>query len=334
MITFAQTIALAGLGTWLCQLVFVLMQNQSFAIISNLMFCLVAVLRVLDSTHISEMLVGQLGGGAFPLALLGAASFAFHQDTASSNKHTLDIFMTSILVSHVLYVSTTISLIGLLPLVSRKRLRRFISNACGFAYIVSIFLLSIYYHTIYANQSGTYIVLGTLTILATVTTRLLLLLKTKSLTVPVIFTTAAEIIVAIVVLLSAVVCQGEILGSTLPMSSADYDLYHGMWHVQLAVLTGLLYSRLADASETIRKNAAVDIKPNYLELFGLFILFVQAVVLMVLKETRVTIKTSKQFFFAYSFLYLVYALIVFVATLRSTPSDEGDKTPLNRANSV
>lgn len=254
----------------------------------------------LATHHSAASLVGQSGGSAMILVLMGASSFAFHRESQlNSPAHTLDILFGWVLVSHLFYVCCSVSVLGylrwLLPDALEPPVMRVLRAALSFSFLLVIVLLMAFYDTVYEHQAFLYSVLGPGAALFGATLRALLVLVEGQSNGRAVFLAIVEGVVLLTVVVAAIYAQGELAGRTLTQATTprEYDFYHGNWHFLLAVATSVLYSRTADAARVVQDSYEICIcELPFFDKVGIGVLFLYSVCVMLLKELAVDLDVS------------------------------------------
>lgn len=280
-----------------------------FSTMTNVCFVAAAYQRELVSIvpwRSASALLGLLAAAPLVYLLLGASSLAFHADPQlNSPAHSFDILFGWLLVMHVAYVCAAIVLLGLVQRFQGakgvRRARPFVSVA----FVLAVILIVVNYDAVYKYQAEFIIAFGAIAAVFGGICRFSLTSAQSDGLFKPIFIAIVEILVALTTVVAAILAQCELLGiryqkfDTLdsPNSSRFYDFYHGMWHALLALVTALLYSRVAIAARLVsgqvnRQVACVCTFPT-LDYVAVALLFVYSVLVAVLKETRVDLEVSK-----------------------------------------
>lgn len=276
-VTVAQAVAIIGYSTapdWIV----------SFATLSNLSY----VFSGLYAHFAITPRGGALVSPAFPLLLLGWSSFAFHGDVDNSNKHTLDIFGGWVVVSHLAAAAVHAALTEILIELKPTRLFVFVADWIFVALFTTTFLaIAFAYATVYSHQLEFYLGCAGVAIVTSMLVRVrLALLQSRSAGIAVF-----EAMCVFAVAILAVFVQGHLLGrkSTYKSDPGRYDLQHGCWHIQLALVVSLLNVRYRDIlDQSLQPIDEQDhiLDSTVLDAFGLLCYTIQALVVMILKETE------------------------------------------------
>ena len=321
----------------LCQIVSVIVYlctpgwNEAFATTSNVAYMVSGVY----SSFRKSVRWGGLANPAFPLLFLGVASFSFHQEQAHSNKHTLDILGGWLLVVHLASIS-----IGAFvsELVSEIKILRFGTQFVDFVFVIvfaPLFLLvCTFYSSVYNNQLWFYgACLVPSVVLALVIRMRLSSCKYSSIQIAV-----SESVEALGIAISATFVQGELVGRrvTYATDPAAYDLFHGMWHIQLALAVGVLHVRFANLSNQVddtlkdKTQRTIDNK-SFFASIGKGVFFVQAVILIALKETSVSIVWVQVVLVSVSAIHFIHLCFLLYTKFTSRPKvdvNNRDRVPL------
>lgn len=257
--------------------------EESFATMSNLAYVLSGCYHSFHTKPRS----GSLANPAFPLLFLGVSSFAFHgEPVGSSQKHTIDIISGWVVVLHLACTAMSAAVTEVASEVKMLRPYAYLVDT-GFVIVFSsgFLVISVMYSQVYSNQLLFYMVCASSAVVFTLLIRIRLS-KLKPLSVAI---TVFEAVAAFSIAVSAVFLQGELVGRRLSNSTNKemYSLFHGMWHVQLALVVSLLNVRYADVLEQTKQplrdqDHITDI--GILDAIGVFVFFVQSAVLLVMKE--------------------------------------------------
>lgn len=276
-VTVAQAVAIIGYST-------AVQWKVSFATLSNLSY-------VFSGLYVHFAITprgGALVSPAFPLLFLGSSSFAFHGDLGNGSKHSLDIFGGWVIVTHLAAAAIHAALTEILIELKPTRLFVFVADWIFVAlFTTTFFAIAFAYATVYSHQLEFYLGCAGVAIVASMLVRVrLALLQSRSASIAIF-----EAVCAFVVAISAVVVQGSLLGrkSTYNNDPGRYDLQHGCWHIQLALVVSLLNVRYRDILD--QSLQPIDEQDHILDLtvldaFGLLCNTIQALVVMILKETE------------------------------------------------
>jgi hypothetical protein len=286
--------------------------------------------------HSATMLVGQMAGGSTMLVLMGASSFAFHRESQmNSPAHTLDIVFGWLIVSHVFYVSFSVSLLALVHRLTRKnpqsRARGVVRSILSLCFLVVIAMLMTFYDDVYSNQRWFMIGTGVSAAVFGAVCRGILVWEEGEVRRNALVLAAVEMVVALTAVLAAVLAQGELLGRPLSRSTdeAGYDFYHGQWHFLLALVVALLYSRAADAARIVQGTHAVCVCTlPFLDWGAEILIFLYSVLVIAFKEGEVSIIYAKGILGMLAGLFFFHGL---VTTLVSLFGDAGDPLVTPRA---
>jgi len=219
------------------------------------------------------------------LILIGASSLAFHSESVLFTPlHSFDILFGWLLILTIAFTSISTSFYAW----AGRKLTRQLHSVTFVGFMVCICALILSYDVIYSHQLEFYIPLASLAILASVVSRMILVGKRPSATT--IGYAVGEILILITVAVSAVFCQGELLGRRVARENdADaYDVFHGIWHYLLASVCCIVFVRSLSVARMIEANYPVCIcKPSRLDILGEISLFVFSISSLVLKEINV-----------------------------------------------
>ena len=227
--------------------------ESTFATLSNICFVGAGLYHEHRAPHRrgAVKLAGSLASSSLPLILIGVSSFAFHiASDVGSNAHTLDIFMGWVLVLHVATIPVVVAVASFVP----TRFSKFVSRlVLSTGIVVALFLFASFYDGMYRNQKYFYLVSGSIAMAASALCRRLLMYDNNKLTFVPSALAFAELVVGVVVVISAVFSQGELLGRRVSLSSdaRRYDIFHGQWHFLLATISSASYARAGDAANRL-----------------------------------------------------------------------------------
>jgi hypothetical protein len=254
-------ITLAGVAAHIARLVAPRDSPHVFATVSNGALLCAGLLCPLDD-------------GALAVMLAGAASLAFHAEYAlGAYAHTLDIALGWVLVAHLAFapllagarfVARNLGITDESPLSWLRVLGRIaIYAVLGTAFVLMFALYDSVYHNDAVGGNGQlvlYLICAPVAALALVVERVFVLTQPPpaqrtGLLHP--YAEAAlETAVLLLVLAAAVTAQGELLGRSLTAKKqpAEYDLFHGQWHVLIAVVAAVAYQRSYDVNRLARRE--------------------------------------------------------------------------------
>ena len=286
--------------------------------------------------HSATLLVGQMAGGSIVFVLMGASSFAYHRDSQmNSPAHTLDIMFGWLLVSHVFYVSASVSILAMVryctPDSNDARGTRVVRSALSFGYLVIVVVIMTYYDAIYSHQIEFYFVAGPAAAIFGGICRFILVYEEEQLHWPAVRIAIAEMVVALTAVFAAILAQGELLGRKLNRVTTpdEYDFYHGQWHFLLALVVALLYSRAADAARIVQGTHRVCVCTlPFLDVMAELTIFIYALLVIVFKESSASLILAKGILGALSGVFVTHGLIV---VLVSAFGDAGDPLVTPRA---
>jgi hypothetical protein len=240
-----------------------------FATISNLSYVAVAAfLKTVDVNTRRDLKrerisAGFLDDGASVLAFLGAGSFAFHISQETGTKqHVLDVVLGVVLVAHCAFAA-----VATLACVLLKRVLSSVLVATNVAWLVALVAMFSKFDFIYdefrvagldsGGGSGFYLVFGGVAALTVLGSRFLFYRVNADDPASRRIARAAfllELVAMSSVLAGALWAQCTILPPHCKYDDdpSSYDLFHGNWHVLLAVATGYVYLRSADLRSAIQ----------------------------------------------------------------------------------
>jgi hypothetical protein len=224
------------------------------------------------------------------LVLLGASSLAFHSESVLFKPlHSFDILFGWMLVLTVAFTSISTSFYAW----AGRKLTRQLHSATFVGFMMCICALILSYDVIYAHQLEFYIPLACVAILASVVSRIILVGKRPNAST--VGYAVGEILILIIMAVSAVFSQGELLGRHVTRENdADaYDLFHGIWHYLLASVCCIVFVRSLSVARMVEANYPVCVcKPSRFDILGEVALFVFASASLILKEANVDHMTS------------------------------------------
>lgn len=224
------------------------------------------------------------------LILIGASSLSFHsQSVLFAPAHSFDILFGWLLVVTLVFTASSVSFYAW----AGRRLTKQLHVNLFVTFLTGIAALIIGYDTIYNHQLQFYIALACIAIVCAVISRIILVGKRPSLSV--IGFALAEIVILVCVAISAVLCQGELLGATLSResNSEDYDHFHGIWHILLSYVSSIVFVRSLSVARMIELNYPVCIcRPSVADIFGELSMFAFSITAVVLKESRLETPTT------------------------------------------
>ena len=250
-------VALAAVGAHVARLAASRDSPHVFAAVSNGAYLCAGLLCPLDD-------------GALAVMLAGAASLAFHaQYTLGSYAHTLDIALGWVLVVHLAFAPV---LAGARFAAARLRLTddapwwwlRVIGRIAFYAVLATaLTLMFALYDSVYHGDGGQlvlYLIAAPVAALALAVERVFVLTQPppaeRAGPLHPYAEAVLETAVLLLVLAAAVTAQGELLGRSLTAAAqpAAYDLFHGQWHILLAVVATAAYQRAYDVNRLARNE--------------------------------------------------------------------------------
>ena len=282
-------VALAAVGAHVARLAASRDSPHVFAAVSNGAYLCAGLLCPLDD-------------GALAVMLAGAASLAFHaQYTLGTYAHTLDIALGWVLVVHLAFapvlagarfVAAHLSLTDNNP---QWWWLRVVGRIAFYAALGTAFVLMFaLYDSVYHGDGGQlvlYLIAAPIAALALAVERVFVLTQPApaeraGLLHPYV-EAALETVVVLLAVAAAVTAQGELLGRSLTheQQPAAYDLFHGQWHILIAVVATAAYQRAYDVNRLARGELEHCVcHSNAAELALLGGLGVYAVLVIALKE--------------------------------------------------
>ena len=259
--------------------------EESFATMSNLAYIFSGCYHHFYT--IPRM--GSLFNPAFPLLLLGVSSFSFHGEPQGHlQKHTLDIWAGWVVVLHLACVTASTAVNEILSEIALLRTHAVWTDV-GFVVLFSsvALVVSALYTQVYTEQLLLYVV----GVVSASVFAFVIRLRLSSCTASSLAGALFEFVATILLGISAVYIKGELVGTQLSYASQPelYDVLHGQWHIQLALVVSLVHVRCADALEQTTQPLYHQDHISGLtlsEISWLATFAVQAVVLFVLKELR------------------------------------------------
>lgn len=282
-----------------------------FATLTNLNFLSASLYRVgvvLRERHSSSPLVGQLAGSSLIYAFIGGSSFAYHAvSEMNSPAHAFDILFGWTLVMHVTFVCFAITVFALMKYVlwgwNTLVNLAYVRTALSLLLLTGVTLLMTFYDEVYAVQKEFYFIMGPSAAVFGAICRFILIYRDDKVNRMALLIAVAELVVGLLIVFSAIVCQCELLGRTIRRNSYGteegdldnklYDFFHGHWHFFLAMVTSLLYSRGADAARVVQGSHLVCVCTlPYLDSFAYVILAVYSILLIWFKEAEYSLDAS------------------------------------------
>lgn len=216
------------------------------------------------------------------LALLGASSLAFHSESVLFQpSHSFDILFGWMLILNIAFTSFCVAVYAW---AGRRRTRQF-HSAAFVSFLGAFSILILGYDWVYTHQLEYYIPVASFAIVCAVVSRMILVGKRP--TASTFAYAVGEIIILICIAVSAVFCQGELLGTKLSRESTPdiYDLFHGNWHFLLSTVASVVSVRSLSVARMIEKDVPVCVcKPSTLDVAGEIALFVYACSVVLAKE--------------------------------------------------
>lgn len=301
--------------------------NESFATVSNVAY----IASGCYHNFYNKPRSGSLANPAFPLLFLGVSSFAFHEEPVGhQQKHSFDIIGGLIVVLHLACAAIAAVVTELF---SEIEILQAYTGWVDYAFVglfsAALLVLEVFYSQIYGNQLLFYMVcVGVVVVLAfTIRARLSKCRPCMQRAVAISVGIALfESVMALGVAISAVFLQGELLGKKLSYSTNNelYNLFHGFWHLQLGLTVSLLHVRFADVlqqtTEPVNNQSHIT-ELAVLDAFGLTAFFLQASVLLVMKEGGASVGSIQVVLYAGSVLHAVHiGRLVYITYRKQKPT--------------
>jgi hypothetical protein len=308
-----------------------------FATLTNLSFLGASLYRVgvvLSERHSSSPLVGQLAGSSLIYAFMGGSSFAYHAESVLlSPAHSFDILFGWVLVMHVTFVCFSIVVFAIMKysLWGWNTLANmaYVRTALSLSLLTGVTLLMTFYDEVYSIQQEFFFIMGPSAAVFGAMCRFILIYRDDKVNRMAVLIAVLELIVALLIVFSAIVCQCELLGRKIQrnddgteegdLNNKLYDFFHGHWHFLMAMVTSLLYSRGADAARVVQGSHLVCVCTlPYLDSFAYLILSMYAILLIWFKESEYGLNAS----LAVGTTMTSFLVLHAIATLLSWASDD------------
>lgn len=219
------------------------------------------------------------------LTLLGSSSFAFHSESVLFQPfHSFDILFGWLLVLNVAFTALSVSFYAW----AGRRLTRQLHTSIFVGFLIAISALLIGYETVYKFQLEFMTAMATTGIVCAVISRMLLIGERPKATT--IGYAIGEMLVLICIVISAMSCQGELIGRPITRDTAlgVYDISHGVWHFLLSTAASIVYIRSLSVARMVEVGNSICVcRPSRLDMLGELALLVFAVAASVLKEVDV-----------------------------------------------
>ena len=238
-----------------------------------------------------DFFIGQLGFITMLYVLVSASSFSFHR-TAKINvpAHSFDILFSILLLCHVFYMVVSVCFYWVV-LCTFPKFKNFFLLLLSIFYMICIFFIITQYDAVYKNQSYLYFTIVPLTALFYIPLRLKFTCTTTHSRMAAVF----ESIVLLTSIIAGVNAQCEIFGVRYSASSNDheyYDFYHGQWHFLFAIITVIVYRRVAQVASNKKSDICIY-ESHCIDQIGLALLFIYSTTVIVSKETKMNIIAAK-----------------------------------------
>lgn len=278
------TLPLALLSSWTNFL--------DFSVISNGAFIAAALFQEFETRSASQKTT-LLKSAPVILAMIGAFSFTFHTNMGMhTSLHTLDIFFGWVLALH-----GAGSGIGCaLTLIARNRgiESRFLLALPFVLFVIALHLLAGFYDEVYDWQVGYFGTMAGVIFASGVFVRVEVIrrdlapLRRRAGVIALLET--ATVVAAVI---SALFVQSQQAGVRLHIYSSEYSIYHGLWHIQLALAFSIFYTRLLDG---VSACDACDVRTlSPLDVAALASVWTLAIGSLVLKESRAPLLVTHVF---------------------------------------
>lgn len=302
--------------------------EESFATMSNLAYVISGCYH-----HIhTEPMSGSLCNPAFPLLVLGVGSFAFHAEPEGhANKHTLDIWAGLVVVLHLACTSLSAAMTEAFSKVLALRPYSYVADVAFMVlFVSSMLVVTVLYSQVYSNQLLFYMICASSTIVFAFTIRVRLFKRSVSSAILSFF----EAIAAFGIALSAVFVQGNLAGRNVTYSTHKdlYDIFHGMWHIQLALVVSLLNIRFADVLEQTQqpiRNQKHITDAGILDISWMSVFFIQAIAMFLMKELESSVVSLQVVLWVVCFVHVLHAArLVYITYRPETAMSTRDILPL------
>ena len=268
---------------------------------------------VSNGAYLAAGLLCPRDDGALALLLAGAASLAYHSETSPHKEtHTLDISLGWVLVVHFAFAT---SLAVARAFAKRWRIHvqspwRLVGRIAAYAVLATALVLMFALYDAIKNSGAfggigggngqliLYFIAAPVAALAFAVGRGFFLTRgcaqvaapKGAFTLHPYLEAAVEALALLAAIAGAVVGQGDLLGRELhrDRDTAEYDLFHGYWHAQIAAVAAVVYQRVDDLTRYARaEDETVAVCRSRLPALLLFgVLLVYALLVVVLKEAR------------------------------------------------
>lgn len=302
--------------------------EESFATMSNLAFVLSGCYHHFQTKPVS----GSLFNPAFPLLVLGVSSFAFHGEPESHvQKHTLDIFFGWVVVLHLACTALSAAMTEAFSEMSALRPYTYLADvAFMILFASSMLVVSVLYSQVYSNQLLFFVICASSAIMFAFTIRVRLSKLSVSSAIIALF----EAIAAFGIAMSAVFVQGNLAGRKVTYSTHRdlYDIFHGMWHIQLALVVSLLNLRYADVLEQTQqplRNQKHITDAGILDVSWMSAFFLQAIAMFLMKELEASVVSLQVVLWVVSVVHVLHVSRLAYITYRpETAVRTSDVLPL------
>ena len=142
-----------------------------------------------------------------------------------------------------------------------------------------------------------------------------------------------EAVAAFGIALSAVFAQGNLAGKTVTYSTHRdlYDIFHGMWHIQLALVVSLLNLRYADILEQTQqplRNQKHITDAGILDVSWVSVFFLQAIAMFLMKELEASVVSLQVVLWVVSVVHVLHvARLVYITYRPETAVRTSDVLP-------
>lgn len=284
-----------------------------FATATNIAYTLTGVyLEILDQTTRNRPWAfrGLVNGLPTALAILGAASFAFHaiNDSGDTIYHSFDRFGAYFVTLQTVHASTYVTILALVGLcrcspTAFETAKVWIGVGMAMGTMVAFSLIFAFWHSLEAD--GNYVFAALLVVLITtvLVSRFSVVRRATDSTYSVcgfnITDTVMALVECFVVLVvgwTALLMQGSFVGASFDNTNhpEQYDTYHGYWHVLLSIAILMIFVRAEESAGVVQGIVTIETRqPDGMEIFGAISVLLLCVLLITFKEIGADMHTVR-----------------------------------------
>lgn len=311
-------------------------RSNMFATATNIAYTLTGVyLEILDQTTRNRPWAfrGLVNGLPTALAILGAASFAFHamNDPQEEMYHSFDRFGGYFVTLQTVHASTYVTILALIGLCrcapdAFETAKVWIGVGMAMGTMVAFSLIFAFWNGLENDGDFVFAALLIVLIITVLISRFAVVRRATDpkasfcgfITTDVIMA-LLECFVVLVVAWTALLMQGSFVGA--PFNSIDYpeqyDTYHGYWHVLLSIAILMIYVRTEESAGVVQGLVTIETRqPDGMEIFGAVSVVLLCGLLITFKESGMDMNTVRIVLTVFTGIMQPYAVRALYQTIQ------------------